>query len=89
MVKNGCYTKYIRDPTDRQAKMDSTQWHCARVRRAAEDGYMRNYGLAHFQREAKKKPPLYYYVMTHIWLTSLRKSKKERERVKRVKPGAW
>ena len=49
----------------------------ARVRRAAEDGYMRNYGLAHFQREAKKKPPLYYYVMTHIWLTSLRKSKRE------------
>ena len=42
------------------------------------DGYMRNYGLAQFQREAKKKPPR--YVMTHIWLTSLRKSQKERER---------
>ena len=42
------------------------------------DGYMRNYGLAQFQREAKKKPP--QYVMTHIWLTSLRKSQKERER---------
>ena len=84
MVKNGCYTKYIREPTDRQAKMDSTQWRGGVC--AAEDGYMRNYGLAHFQREAKKKPPLYYYVMTHIWLTSLRKSK--RERVKRVKP-AW
>ena len=49
------------------------------------DGYMRNYGLAQFQREAKKKPP--QYVMTHIWLTSLRKSQKERER-KRVKL-AW
>ena len=55
MVKNGCYTKYIRDPTDRHAKMDSALGAAAR---AAEDGYMRNYGLAHFQREAKKKPPL-------------------------------
>ena len=41
------------------------------------DGYMRNYGLAQFQREAKKKPP--QYVMTHIWLTSLRKREKESE----------
>ena len=35
-------------PTDRPTWMDS----------AVADGYMRNYGLAHFQREAKKKPPL-------------------------------
>ena len=58
MVKNGCYTKYIREPTDRQAKMDSATGAAAAVRAAAADGYMRNYGLAHFQREAKKKPPL-------------------------------
>ena len=42
------------------------------------DGYMRNYGLAQFQREAKKKPP--QYVMTHIWLTSLRKRLSQREK---------
>ena len=83
MVKNGCYTKYIREPTDRQARMDSMAAavrvrHYVPVTNGGIDGYMRNYGLAQFQREAKKKPP--QCVMTHIWLTSLRKSQKERER---------
>ena len=84
MVKNGCCTKYIREPTDRQARMDSMAAavharHYVPVTNGGGgiDGYMRNYGLAQFQREAKKKPP--QYVMTHIWLTSLRKREKESE----------
>ena len=60
MVKNGCYIPSTSgNRNDRQTDRPTGQlgWTTARWAWMA-DGYMRNYGLAHFQREAKKKPPL-------------------------------
>ena len=50
---------------------------------AVADGYMRNYGLAHFQREAKKKPPL--CDDTHLADEPEKETEPEREREREPK----